>query len=191
VVNDDLGENRDRALVAAIAGGDDDAMAEVVRLHRAPVIAFARRLVGDGARAEEISQEVFLRLWERSDRFDAKRGSLRTFLLAMTHGKALDVVRSDASRRGREAREVQGTDAVSQPVEREIVERTVAEALRAALAQLPDGERRAVELAYFGGHSYRAVAELLGEPEGTVKSRIRNGLSRLRAVLEEQELNGP
>ena len=82
-------------------------MAEVVRRHSGPVLAFARRLVGDSARAEEIAQEVFLRLWERSTTFDTTRGTLRAFLLAITHGRALDVVGSDAARRGREERDVE------------------------------------------------------------------------------------
>ena len=76
-------------------------------------------------------------------------------------------------------------------VEAEVVAQTVAGALRDALEQLPEGERRAVELAYFGGHSYRTVAEMLDEPQGTIKGRIRSGLSRLRAVLAEQDLRGP
>ena len=76
-------------------------------------------------------------------------------------------------------------------MEAAVVAQTVAGALRDALGQLPDGEGRAVELAYFGGHSYRTVAEMLDEPEGTIKGRIRSGLSRLRAVLADQDLRGP
>jgi RNA polymerase sigma-70 factor, ECF subfamily len=191
VATEDLGEVDDRALIAAITRHDDAAMAEVLRRHRGPVLAFARRLVGDSARAEEISQEVFLRLWERSSRFDAERGSLRAFLLAITHGRALDVVRSDAARRSRELRDSERTIAPRVGVEAEVVAQTVAGAVHRALAQLPDSERRAVELAYFGGHSYRTVAGMLDEPEGTVKGRIRNGLAKLRVLLAAQDLQGP
>ena len=191
MATEDLGEVDDHELVAAITRRDEAAMAEAVRRHRGPVLAFARRLVGDSARAEEISQEVFLRLWERSSRFDAQRGSLRAFLLAITHGRALDVMRSDASRHARERRDALRTSAPSGGVEAEVIAQTVASAVHRALAQLPDTERRAVELAYLGGHSYRTVARILDEPEGTVKSRIRSGLAKLRSLLAAQDLQGP
>jgi RNA polymerase sigma-70 factor (ECF subfamily) len=190
VTREDLGEVDDGELVAAITRRDDAAMAEVVRRHRGPVLAFARRLVGDSGRAEEIAQEVFLRLWERSTTFDATRGTLRAFLLAMTHGRSLDVVRSDAARRGREERDAVRTPVAEHSVESNVVARSVAEAVRAALSRLPDTERRAVELAYYEGHSYRTVARMLGEPEGTTKTRIRSGLARLRAALASQDLHG-
>jgi RNA polymerase sigma-70 factor (ECF subfamily) len=191
VAREDLGTVDDHELVAAITRDDEAAMAEVVRRHHGPVLAFARRLVGDSGRAEEISQEVFLRLWERSERFDTQRGSLRAFLLAITHGRALDVMRSDSARKAREQRDAHKRTFPESGIEAEVVAQTVAGALRDALGQLPDGERRAVELAYFGGHSYRTVAEMLNEPEGTIKGRIRSGLSRLRAGLADQDLRGP
>jgi len=191
VARQDLGEVDDRELVAEITRRDEAALAEAVRRHRGSAVAFARRLVGDHDRAEDIAQEVFLRLWERSERFDAERGSLRSFLLAVTHGRALDVVRSDTARRVREKRDATRTSTFTQEVDSQVVAQTVAGATRLALAQLPDGERRAVELAYLGGHSYRVVARLLDEPEGTVKSRIRSGLARLRTALAAQDLQGP
>ncbi len=178
----------DRELVAAIRNGDDSAMAEIVRRHREPVVAFARRLVGDHARAEEVSQDVFVRLWERSDRFDPQRGVLRAFLLALTHGRALDVVRSDVARRRREERDATRTNGSAYDAGEQVVARTVGDAVRKALSLIPESERRAVELAYFGGHSYRTVASMLDEPEGTVKSRIRSGLARLRSALADQDL---
>lgn len=188
--NDRLDEVDDSELVAAISRGDERAMAEIVRRHREPVVAFARRLVGDHARAEEVSQEVFVRLWERSDRFDPQRGALRAFLLALTHGRALDVVRSDTSRRRREERDVSRTPGSIQDADEQVVARTIADTVRQALSLIPERERRAVELAYIGGHSYRVVASMLDEPEGTVKSRIRSGLARLRTTLAAQELQG-
>lgn len=191
VAREDLAEVDDGELVAAIARRDDAAMAEAVRRHRGPVLAFALRLVGDSGRAEEISQEVFLRLWERSSRFDLERGSLRSFLLAITHGRALDVLRSDTARVAREHRDAVRTVAPETGVEARVVAQTVADAVRQALAQLPDPDRNAVELAYFGGHSYRTVARMLNEPEGTVKSRIRRGLAKLRDLLAAQDLHGP
>jgi RNA polymerase sigma-70 factor (ECF subfamily) len=191
VAKDGLREADDAALVNALADGDEPAMVEVVRRHRQPVVAFARRLVGDAARADDISQEVFLRLWERSDRFDPQRGSLRAFLLALTHGRALDALRADSSRRTREERHAATGEVATRPAETQVVAQSVADAVRRALAAIPEAERRAVELAYFGGHTYRTVAEMLDEPEGTVKSRIRAGLTRLRSALAAQELQGP
>ncbi|MBK5287347.1 MAG: sigma-70 family RNA polymerase sigma factor [Acidimicrobiia bacterium] len=184
-----LAEAGERELVAAISDGDEVALAEAVRRHRAPVVAFARRLVGDDARAEEISQDVFVRLWERSDRFDDQRGSLRSFLLAVTHGRSIDVVRSDSARRMRELRDSAEPTPPPESPESAAVAGSVAAGIRRALAQLPENERRAVELAYVGGHSYRTVAEMLEQPEGTVKSRIRSGLAKLRTLLAEQDLD--
>lgn len=190
MTREDLGEFDDGALVAAIDARNEAAMAEAVRRHRTPVLAFARRLVGDSGRAEEISQDVFFRLWERSSHFDAQRGSLRAFLLAITHGRALDVIRSDVARQAREKRDAVTTSTAGPGVDAEVVARTVSDAVHHALGRLPDNERRAVELAYLGGHSYRAVARMLDEPEGTVKGRIRSGLARLRAELAAQDLRG-
>jgi RNA polymerase sigma-70 factor (ECF subfamily) len=185
-----LDDAEDHELVAAIGGGDDAAMAVIMRRHREPVVAFARRLVGDRARAEEVGQEVFLRLWQRSDRYDPARGSLRAFLLATTHGRALDTLRSERARTRREARGTARPEQEMQGADSPVVARTVADAVRRALADLPEAERRAVELAYLGGHSYRTVAAMLGAPEGTVKSRIRHGLARLRTALAAQDLQG-
>jgi RNA polymerase sigma-70 factor (ECF subfamily) len=190
VARDEISEAGDGVLAAAITRRDEAAMAEVVRRHRGPVLAFARRIVGDSGLAEEISQEVFLRLWERSSRFDEQRGSLRAFLLAITHGRALDVIRSDSARQAREKRDARRTTPADVGVEAVVVARTVAEAVHHALSQLPDTERQAVELAYLGGHSYRTVARMLDEPEGTIKGRIRSGLARLRAALAAQDVRG-
>ena len=185
----------DAELVAAIGRGDDAAMAVIMRRHREPVVAWARPRGGGRAapaeeRAEEVGQEVFVRLWERFDRYDRSRGTLRAFLLAMTHGRALDALRVDRARARREERQAVGQVHAAHGADAPVVARTVADAVRRALADLPEAERRAVELAYLGGHSYRAVATMLGEPEGTVKSRIRHGLARLRTALAAQDLQG-
>lgn len=179
----DIANVADPDLVAAVGRDDDAAMAELMRRHRSPVVAFARRLVGDHARAEEVSQEVFVRLWEKWDRYDPAAGTVRAFLLAITHGRTLDVVRSDSARARREERDARRPSVPAAEPESILIAATAAATLRDALLQLPEGERTAVELAYFGGHPYRVVATMLGEPEGTVKSRIRSGLSRLRDAL--------
>ena len=182
-VKPDLKEMGDTALVVAIGRWRDDALAEVYRRHGGSVYSLARRVLGDDARAEEVVQEVFLRLWQHPDRFDPDRGTLRSFLLAAAHGRAVDLLRSESSRRDREVREARATATAGYDIEREVWDLTLAEQVKAALAELAPDERRAIELAYFGGHTYRQVAVLLGQPEGTVKSRIRTGLRRLQSNL--------
>lgn len=128
-------------------------------------------------------QEVFLRLWNEPEKFDPARGTLRAFLLAQTHGRSVDLVRAESARRRREERQAAQEPVIHDDIEREVEQLTLAENVRVALLDLSESERAAIELACFGGHSYREVAELLGEPEGTVKSRIRAGLGRLRTTL--------
>ena len=135
------------------------------------------------ALAEEIVQDVFLRLWNDPERFDPGRGSLRAYLLAQTHGRAVDLLRAEVARKHREERDARRTPVPADDLEREVWELTLAEQVRGALEQRSSDERDAIGLAYFGGHSYREVASLLGAPEGTVKSRIRSGLGRLRQSL--------
>lgn len=180
---DDLVSASDAALVVAIGRYHQEALAEVYRRHGGAVVGLARRLLGDAGRAEEIGQEVFLRLWNRPEAFDPGRGSLRSFLLASTHGRAVDLLRADTARRRREERDALRTAEAGYDVEREVWDLTVAARVQEAVAGLPEGERRAIELAYFGGYTYREVAGLLDEPEGTVKSRIRSGLQRMRREL--------
>jgi RNA polymerase sigma-70 factor (ECF subfamily) len=150
---DELRDSDDRDLVAAIAGGDEDAFGEALRRHSGPVRAFAFRLAGDDGRAEEITQEVFLRLWQRPERFDRTRGSLRAFLLAQTHGRAVDVVRADSARRRREERDARRAAGSGGDVEHDVVTATVAAELRRALSRLAPAQREVVELAYFGERS--------------------------------------
>jgi RNA polymerase sigma-70 factor (ECF subfamily) len=178
----------DAGLVVAISRYHQEALAEAYRRHAGAVFGLARRLLSGQPQAEEIVQEVFLRLWNQPEKYDPGRGSLRSFLLAQCHGRSVDQLRSDQSRRQREERESRRTAEAGYDVEREVWDLTVAEGVGNALGGLPDGERRAIELAYYGGHSYREVAEVLGEPEGTVKSRIRSGLKRLRTNLVEAGL---
>jgi RNA polymerase sigma-70 factor (ECF subfamily) len=188
---EDLREVSDAALVVAIGRWQEDALAEAFRRHSGAVLALARRVLSDSARAEEVVQEVFTRLWNSPERFDPGRGSLRSFLLAQSHGRSVDLLRSDSARRRREDREAQRGVLAAYDLEREVNDVIVAEQVRDAVAELTDGERRAIELAYFGGHTYREVAVLLQEPEGTVKSRIRSGLSRLRNSFQEAGVEVP
>ena len=185
---DDLGAASDAALVVAIGRWREDALAEVYRRHAGAAYALARRLLNDNQLAEEVLQEVFLRLWNDPERFDPARGSLRAYLLAQTHGRAVDLLRSETARRRREEREAREAPGFGDDIERQVIDLTVSEKVKEVVAGLPTEERQAIELAYFGGHTYRQVAVLLEAPEGTVKSRIRSGLRRLRTDLAEAGL---
>jgi RNA polymerase sigma-70 factor (ECF subfamily) len=182
-MRDDFAASSDAALVVAIGRYEQAALAEAYRRNAGAVFGLAKRLLDDRAQAEEIVQEVFLKLWNEPHRFDPERGSLRSFLLASTHGRSVDVLRSEGSRRRREERDARSTATAGYDLDLEVGDLALAEAVRTALASLADDERHAIQLAYFGGRTYREVAEVLGQPEGTVKSRIRTGLRRMRTEL--------
>jgi RNA polymerase sigma-70 factor (ECF subfamily) len=187
---DELRAASDAALVVAIGRFHPEALAEVYRRHAGAAFGLALRMSGDRTLAEEVVQEVFVRLWNDPQRFDPARGSLRSYLLAQAHGRSVDLVRAESARRARETRDAARAAESGYDLEREVWDLTLAEHVRVALGTLASGEREAIELAYFGGHTYREVARLLGEPEGTVKSRIRAGLGRLRASLVASGLAG-
>lgn len=159
------------------------AFSDVDREHSKAVFSFAVRVGGD-ARAEDVTQEVFLKLWRGALIFDPARGSLRTFLLSVARKVSVDQHRSATNRRAREDRDARAesralvpgpeSDAAAGDLSRRVVD---------ALAQLSSERRAAIVLAFFGGISYREVATVLGEAEETVKSRIRAGLKQLRPLL--------
>ncbi|MGH9064075.1 MAG: sigma-70 family RNA polymerase sigma factor [Acidimicrobiales bacterium] len=180
-----LRDASDPTLVVAIGRWNEAALAEAYRRHAGAVYALAHRVLGDPGVAEEVVQEVFVRLWDHPEKFDSERGSLRSFLLAQSHGRAVDVLRSDTSRRRREEREARVQATAGYDVELEVWDLAVADHVKVAVAGLPEDERQAIELAYFSGHTYREVAALLDQPEGTVKSRIRAGLRRMRVALAD------
>ncbi len=185
-----IDEVSDAQLVTSIARYSEVALAEVYRRHGGSVYGLAKRVLNNAAEAEDVTQEVFLRLWKQPDRFDPARGSLRSFLLAQAHGRAVDCVRSSSSRRLREARDAMRTAEAGYDLQHEVWDLAVADQVSRAMGELPEEERRAIELAYFDGHTYREVAQLLDQPEGTVKSRIRNGMRRMRAVLADTGVRG-
>ena len=156
---DDLQLASDAALVVAISRYQQEALAETYRRHGGAVFALARRLLVDRSLAEEIVQEVFLRLWNQPERFDPERGSLRSYLLAQCHGRSVDSLRSETARRNREDREVRRAAEAGYDLELEVVDMVVADNVRDALASTSEGEREAITLAYFGGHTYREVAD--------------------------------
>jgi RNA polymerase sigma-70 factor (ECF subfamily) len=173
----------DALLSARLTAGDDSALAEVFEMLGSRVLAAARRVLRDAAQAEDVVQDVFVGLWLHPDHFDAGRGSLRTYLCLAAHRRALDVLRSELRRCGRE-------DAAQRmlPVQRDdqddLDAHLVAGLVRDAVRRLPDEQQKVIELAYFRGLSYREVACTLGLPEGTAKSRLRLGLAKLEAYLD-------
>lgn len=165
-----------------IVAGDDTGLREVYDQFASFVYGLALRVIGDPRAAEDVSQDVFVAFWERPEAFDPARGSLRTWLGTLTHRRAVDYVRREEARRRRAAREA--SRAVATPDVEEMATALVnAERVRAALDLLPEAQRQAIHLAYFGGKTYRQVAETLGIPEGTAKSRLRLGLRHIAEVL--------
>jgi len=182
----DLESASDATLVVAIGRWHEPALAEAYRRHGGAVQSLARRVLGTIEAAEDVTQEVFIRLWERPERFDSARGSLRSFLIAVAHSRAVDHVRSQTARHAREERDARTVATEGYDIERHAWDLHLNDQVKRAVGRLPEGERKPIELAYFGGHTYREVATMLGEPEGTVKGRIRSGLARLRQALERE-----
>jgi RNA polymerase sigma-70 factor (ECF subfamily) len=170
-----------------MASGDESALTEVYDQYASFVYGLALRVIGDPRAAEDVSQDVFVAIWERPEAFDPERGSLRTWLGTLAHRRAVDYVRREEARRRRAERDASRRASVPD-VEEIAVALVTAERVREALDLLPDEQRRAIQLAYFGGKTYRQVAEVLGIPEGTAKSRLRLGLRRIADALEAQGL---
>ena len=169
-------------LLARVARGDEDAFAAFYDSAGGLVYGLVRRIVRDPAQSEEVTQEVLLEAWRTAARFDTSRGSALAWVMTMAHRRAVDRVRSEqaATAREQQARpDVPGYDAVAEAVEARIE----AQRVRRCLDSLTDLQRESVTLAYYGGHTYREVATLLGVPVGTVKTRMRDGLIRLRDCL--------
>ncbi len=182
--DEDVAQLSDARLVGCIARGSHDALAEAYSRHGGNVHKQARRLRGEGD-ADDVVQDVFLRLWDQPERFDPTRGSLRSFLTMQTHGRAIDALRSDNARRARETTTLRAPRPTTPTTDDRALARLAGDRAWRHLSQLNRGERHAIVLAYFGGHTYREVAVLLEQPEGTIKGRIRTGLRRLRNELAD------
>lgn len=177
----------DRQLHQRVVGGDEAALGDIYDRLSSLIFGLALRVTRDRVVAEDITQEVFLVFWERPLAYDPERGSLRAWLATIAHRRAVDHVRAEERRRV----STLGPRLFEPPPAR--LEETVLAAdesrrVRQAVLALPDGLREALELAYYGGRTYRQVAEDLGVPEGTVKSRIRLALRRLADALAEEEV---
>ncbi|MGW0294231.1 sigma-70 family RNA polymerase sigma factor [Streptomyces tuirus] len=171
-------------LLLLVAGGDQKAFEELYAVVSGPVFGLVRRVVRDPAQSEEVAQEVLLELWRSAARFDPGRGTAMSWILTLAHRRAVDRVRSARAAGEREQREAlranqpafdQVTEEVEAGLEREWVRR--------CLDRLTVLQRQSVTLAYYEGYTYREVAEQLSLPLGTVKTRMRDGLTRMRECL--------
>ena len=172
----------DARLAERLMAREEKALREVMASYGGPVYGMARRVVAEPGFAEEVAQDTFIALWRRPGAYDPDRGSLQSFLLGVARNKAIDLVRREESLRRTKDALVNEAEATSEPVARiEGIEER--DAVKSALQQLSPVQREAIVLAYFGGRTYRQVAEELGIPEGMAKTRLRDGLMRLRELL--------
>ena len=171
------------ALMTRVAGGDHDAFAALYDRLAPAVYGVARRVLRDPAQAEEVAQEVFVEIWRQGARFDAARGSVRTWAVTITHRRAVDRVRSEQAHRTRQTRAVATGPSVEGTPEDSAIESEDRRMARVAMAGLSDVQREALELAFYDGLTHVQIAEELGIALGTVKTRIRDGLIRLRTLM--------
>ena len=182
----DLAHLSDEALVALVVRGEETALAELYDRFGRIAYGLAFRVVRDRNLAEDAVQEAFLALWRTAARFIPERAKASTWILTIVHRRAIDVVRREQRRRTEQAEEaVEAQDEAASDVVWLRMER---ERVQAALRALPDQQREALELAYYGGFTQSELAERLGEPLGTIKSRMFTGLNRLRELLTEPAL---
>ncbi|HWK80953.1 MAG TPA: sigma-70 family RNA polymerase sigma factor [Thermomicrobiales bacterium] len=183
----------DAALVALMAAQDSRALETLYERHARIVFSFALRIVGDPASAEEIVQEAFFRSWQQATRFTEGRGTYVTWLLSITHNLAIDEIR----KRQRRPQRADSADPVllltnlNDPglsVEDRAMQGSWRDEIETALKAIPDAQREPIELAYFSGLTQREIADQLGEPLGTIKTRMRLGMRKLRETLEQREV---
>ena len=172
-----------------VAGGDARAFEVVYERHSTAVFSLAYRICGHRAAAEEVAQDAFLAVWRSGARYDRTRGSVRTWLLGVVHNRAIDALRRDVLHERRRVASEQAADRVEAPerTEAEAARREEARSVQALIGQLPDDQRRVVELAYFGGFTHEQIAQMLDAPLGTVKGRMRLALEKMRASMGAME----
>jgi len=172
-------------LLGRVARGDEAAFAQLYDLVAPAVFGVVRRVVRNPAQSEEVAQEVLMQVWRTATRFDRDAGSAMTWILTIAHRRAVDRVRSEEASRRRAERYEEHTTTESPSVTEAVLDDLDRARLRRALGGLTPVQRESVELAYYGGYTHVEVATLLDLPLGTVKTRIRDGLIRLRGSFEE------
>ena len=187
-VTRELAHLSDEALVLLAARSQQGALAELYDRYGRPAYGLALRVLRDEALAEDAVQEAFLAIWRTASRFVPERGKASTWILTLVHRRAVDLVRREERRRAdtlEHAPEPSGG-----AVDEEAWLRLQRERVQDALRQLPDQQREAIELAYYGGFTQSELAERLGQPLGTIKSRMFSGLARLRELLDDANPEG-
>jgi RNA polymerase sigma-70 factor (ECF subfamily) len=185
-VNSDLRNLADEEVMQLVQRGDPRAFELLYDRHGGAAFSLAYRMVGNRARAEDITQEAFLSIWRSRLRYEPARGSVRTWVLGIVHHRGVDALRRNSVHDRRRAG-MEGVEETFEAAERTDVEaarREDARSVRDALDALPEDQSRVIELAYFGGFSHSQIAEMLEMPLGTVKGRMRLGLEKLRQALE-------
>lgn len=173
--------------MSRVVNGDEDAFAALYDATSRSVFGIVLRVLRDRAQAEEVTQEVYVEVWRHASRFDGQQGSASGWLNTIAHRKAVDRVRSTERSTQRDQRHFEFEATRAEPdVSDVVVARDDGHRVRAAMQKLPEPQRRALELAYFDGRSQREVAEFLQVPLGTVKTRIRDAMKRLRTHLGEE-----
>ena len=183
----DIRNLADEEVMQLVGDGSARAFELLYDRHGGAAFSLAYRMTGNRAAAEDVSQEAFLSIWRSRMRYDQSRGSVRTWVLGIVHNRAIDALRRGALHDRRRER-LEGVEERQEAPERtdlEVARREEARSVRSALDTLPTDQRRTIELAYFGGFSHSQIAELLDEPIGTIKGRMRLGLDKLRRQLAE------
>lgn len=185
----------DEDLITLVERQDADAFAVLYDRHGGAAYSLAHRIVGDPAVAEDVTQEAFLSVWRSGARFDATRGSVRSWTLGIVRNRAIDALRRASSPAPKLDLDDEGVlegQASGALTDAEAIRRETAQRVRGALGELPAEQSQVIGLAYFGGFTHSEIAEILGMPLGTVKGRMRLGLEKIRSVLgERMGIDGP
>lgn len=186
---DDLHGLADEDLMVRVQEGDARAFEVIFDRHGDVAFSLAYRMCGRRAVAEDVVQDAFLSLWRSGAHYDRARGSVRSWVLGVVHNRAIDLFRREATRTGKDVCDEQAVARLvsGESTEREVQRRDDAAQVRSALSTLPAEQRQVIELAYFGGFSHTEISTMLGLPTGTVKGRMRLGLTKLRVGLADPE----
>jgi RNA polymerase sigma-70 factor, ECF subfamily len=182
-------------ILDSLINKDENVFENVFHLYSGACLNFSRKILRSDTKANDVVQNVFIKLFEKPERFDPTRGTLKTFLLTQCRSRSIDLIRSETARSNREKKQSENLDLsrnrnISSSTESIILQLSLSEHIKSALEVLTEDEKSAIVLSYYQGLTYRESAIELDLPEGTVKSRIRSGLKKLRVSLKDLEAKG-